>query len=80
MSQLMAIHLGFEDGIDMEQVLNLDSMYAASQLFLQQRGTAYCSSVSDSVEAWDERNLEEWEVKYFGGVRYIGDGRRGVKI
>jgi hypothetical protein len=74
MSQLMAIHLGYDNGIDLAIALKIDFSYGTSQLFLQQNGTAYCSSVSDMVEAWDARNLKEWEVKYFGGVRYIGDG------
>jgi hypothetical protein len=50
----------------------LDQTSRCADLFLEGKGTAYKSFVgSGVVYAGFEDNLEEWEIKYFGKVKYI---------
>ena len=72
MSLLLAWHHGCANGIDVAELLGLQYSSGTADRFLASKGTAFRSSLSEQVEAWQPAHLEEWELAYFGPVRFIG--------
>ena len=72
MAELLAIRLGYKDGIDTAQALNVEYSHVCSDFYLKSyEGTAFFSSVGRLPYTGKKNSLNRIESRIIGEVKYL---------